>query len=589
MKKIYNVLDLFCGAGGFSYGLSRNDNFLIKVASDFNEHALKTYENNHKNVNTICGDIKNPIIQDKIIQSSKSNKVNMVIGGPPCTGFSLKGKNLGIYDSRNFLFLEYLNIVSKLLPEIFVIENVPNLLKSENGYFIKQIKEKFAKLGYKINYEILNVKDYGVPQSRKRAIIIGSFDRIIDFDTKKYMKELVTVKDAISDLSYLDSGTGDLIDSYKFEAQSDYQKLMRNNSEKVQYHVATKHTDETLFKLSLIPECGDKSSLPKEYWGKQKFNTTWSRLKWDDISPTIDTRFDTPSNGRNSHPKLHRAITPREAARIQSFPDDFHFVGKKSHVCMQIGNAVPPLLGEVIGKLINDNNESDSNILINGDSYEKINFFINNDIYVDHIITDPPYNISQENNFSTMKNSKRKGVDFGKWDYDFDLFNWINKYSKILKPGGSWVIFCSYKYISDICKVLEENDAVVKDVIVWQKNNPMPRNIHRRYVQDLEFAIWAVKPGEKWKFNKISESYQRSYFYYPITSTKERLGHPTQKPLKLMEDIIKIHTDEGDLILDPFMGVGTTCHASQNLNRKYIGVEREKDYYKVAVKRLKQS
>ena len=123
---------------------------------------------------------------------------------------------------------------------------------------------------------------------------------------------------------------------------------------KLHNHIATNHSKVALDKLAMIPPEGDKSSLPKELHGKQKFATTWSRLRWDTYSPTIDTRFDTPSNGRNSHPVLNRAITPREAARIQSFDDDFVFYGPKSSVCRQIGNAVPPLLGKAIGQAISD-------------------------------------------------------------------------------------------------------------------------------------------------------------------------------------------------------------------------------------------
>ena len=130
-------------------------------------------------------------------------------------------------------------------------------------------------------------------------------------------------------------------------------------------HKATNHSKVALDKLKLIPPEGDKTSMPKELYGNQKFMTTWARLIWDKPSPTIDTRFDTPSNGRNSHPYLNRAITPREAARIQSFPDNFVFYGKKTSVCKQIGNAVPPLLAKAIGEHIKkeyEKNEKTKNI-----------------------------------------------------------------------------------------------------------------------------------------------------------------------------------------------------------------------------------
>lgn len=229
--------------------------------------------------------------------------------------------------------------------------------------------------------------------------------------------------------------------------------------------------------------------------------------------------------------------------------------------------------------------------LFHGDAYKIISELIKENIKVDHIITDPPYNISKENNFHTLK-KPRAGVDFGEWDKgEFDLYSWIPQYCKLLNKNGSIIIFCSYKFISYIVDVLESADSgmVVKDVLVWQKSNPMPRNINRRYVQDLEFAIWAVKKNSKWIFNKKEDSpYMRSVFNYPLVAGKERTGHPTQKSLRLMEDIISIHTNEEDLILDPFMGSGTTGAAAINLNRKFIGIELDDEFFKISSTRLQK-
>ncbi|MBF7046556.1 DNA cytosine methyltransferase, partial [Campylobacter volucris] len=160
----------------------------------------------------------------------------------------------------------------------------------------------------------------------------------------------ISVRDAISDLAYLNSNEGFDESEYLFEAQSAYQKLLRGK--KLFNHKATNHSKVAIDKLKLIPSEGGKEFLPKKLHGKQKFKTTWSRLKWDEVSPTIDTRFDTPSNGKNSHPFLHRSITPREAARIQSFGDNFKFLGTKTEICKQIGNAVPPLLAKAIAEAI---------------------------------------------------------------------------------------------------------------------------------------------------------------------------------------------------------------------------------------------
>ena len=148
--------------------------------------------------------------------------------------------------------------------------------------------------------------------------------------------------------------------------------------------------------------------------------------------------------------------------------------------------------------------------IFNDDAMKIVDELIKNNIKVNHIITDPPYSISKKNNFGTLKHP-RTGINFGEWDKDFDLFSWIPKYSEILDKNGSMIVFCSYRYISFIIKTMEDSGLEVKDIIVWRKSNPMPRNIDRRYVQDMEFAIWAVKKNAKWTFNKLAgHKYMRS-------------------------------------------------------------------------------
>lgn len=346
----FNILDLFCGAGGFSYGMHRNNHFKTVVAVDFNEKAAATFKKNMPDAEVIIGDITDSKVRSQTINAAHNRKVNMIIGGPPCQGFSMKGKKLGLDDPRNYLFMEYLHFVEELQPEVFVIENVKSLLNTAGGWFRDEILKYISKLGYKVEYGVLNAKRFGVPQARERAIFICSKSKDIALPIGN--DYIVTVRDAISDLAYLNSAEGDFEQEYITEAQSEYQKLMRANSNKLYNHKASSHSQLALKKLSMIlPESG-KECLPEELWGKQKFNTTWGRLVWNDVSPTIDTRFDTPSNGTNSHPELNRSITPREAARIQSFDDNFIFYGSKFYIRNQIGNAVPPLLAEAIADRI---------------------------------------------------------------------------------------------------------------------------------------------------------------------------------------------------------------------------------------------
>ena len=224
--------------------------------------------------------------------------------------------------------------------------------------------------------------------------------------------------------------------------------------------------------------------------------------------------------------------------------------------------------------------------LYNADSYTFIQQMRENKLRVHHIITDPPYNISKPNNFPSMR-QRRQGVDFGVWDKGFDLISWIPQYAEILDKNGSMIIFCSYRFLSLITQALESSNMLVKDILIWQKSNPMPRNTTRRYVQDLEFAVWAVKSGAKWVFNKPSDvPYLRSIFTHALVSGREKLGHPTQKSLKLMKDIIQIHTNPNEVVLDPFMGSGSTGAACLELGREFIGIERDKKFFAMAQKRL---
>lgn len=347
----FNVLDLFCGAGGFSYGMDKNSNFKTKVAVDFDEKATDTFRKNINVSHVIVGDITDEKIKEDIILQAKKYSVNMIIGGPPCQGYSMKGKKLGLKDPRNFLFREYFNIVSEIKPEVFVIENVKGLLLSSNGWFKDEILRTICELGYYVEYGILNAADFGVPQSRERAIFICSRSKKIPLP-KPLISQYVTVRDAISDLAYLESGEGAFEQSYITEPNSDYQIMMRSGSVMLYNHKASNHKQIAIDKLKMIPPEQGKEFLPSDLQGKQKFKTTWGRLKWDEVSPTIDTRFDASSNGTNNHPFLNRAITPREAARIQSFNDDFIFYGSKVYIRKQIGNAVPPLLAKAIADQI---------------------------------------------------------------------------------------------------------------------------------------------------------------------------------------------------------------------------------------------
>lgn len=342
------VIDLFAGVGGLSLGFEQAG-FHVVLANEYDDEIAAAYRKNHLETKMVVGDITALNLEDTF--GVFSGKIDVIIGGPPCQGFSQKGQRKTIHDKRNFLFKYYVKVVELVRPRYFVMENVPNLLTAENGYFRKEIVELFNGMGYSLNTGILNAADYGVPQNRRRAVIIGKRDGEAPPLPKK-TEQRVTIWDAIGDLAYLESGEGQEEQQYADLPASDYAKSLRGDMCVLHNHVATKHSKLALERLALIPPNCGKEVLPDEHLTKSIYSGTWSRMIKDDISVTITTRFDTPSSGRFTHPYLNRAITVREAARIQSFPDSFVFTGTKSSQMKQVGNAVPPRLANAIATVI---------------------------------------------------------------------------------------------------------------------------------------------------------------------------------------------------------------------------------------------
>lgn len=343
------MIDLFAGVGGLSLGFEMCG-FEVVLANEYDLSIAEAYIKNRSNPNMVVADITKLPIPETF--GKYKGEVGLVVGGPPCQGFSAKGQRKSINDSRNFLFRYFVDVVATVAPQYFVMENVPGLLTTEGGYFKKELMELFASLGYMISAEVLCAADYGVPQNRHRAVIIGKrgSGNPVAMPAKCNMR--TSIWDAISDLAFLNSGEGVEIQSYPNPPRSGYQKKLRRGSKMLYNHVATNHSAIALQRLAMIPPKGGKEYLPPEHHTKSIYSGTWERMDADDVSVTITTRFDTPSSGKFTHPYLDRAITIREAARIQSFPDTFHFFGTKSSQMKQVGNAVPPLLAKAIAECI---------------------------------------------------------------------------------------------------------------------------------------------------------------------------------------------------------------------------------------------
>ncbi len=364
-----NVIDLFAGVGGLSTGF-RKAGFNIVLANEIDESIADSYKKNHQETIMINDDIKNIIPElDKI-----KTKIDVIIGGPPCQGFSMAGARIRenkaerfLDDPRNYLFRNYFQVVQKVEPKFFIMENVPGMLSMKDGRIIEEIEKLFSDASnfkhgrYYIFKKVLNAADYGVPQERHRLIIIGSkfnvdFETILEKVRKRMAEsgEIVphTIYDAISDLNFLSSGEGEFKQKYRLQPMTDYQRDRRKNSTDLYNHVATKHSPTAVDRISRLPQGGRRLDLAEGQRIKSVHSGAYGRMRWDELAKTIITRFDTPSSGVYIHPEQNRTLTPREAARIQSFDDDYIFYGGKSSIIKQIGNAVPPLLAYYLANVI---------------------------------------------------------------------------------------------------------------------------------------------------------------------------------------------------------------------------------------------
>lgn len=383
-----NVIDLFSGVGGFSTGLIQAG-FNVVLANEIDSQIAKSFKRNHQDTLMINCDISklidnyDEIISENVaIQNFDKNKItkslsniSLIVGGPPCQGFSMAGgrirkSNEFIDDPRNYLFKQYFKILQKFEPEFFIFENVAGILSMNNGGIINEIesifsnKKNFKRGGYFLQKKIFSVDDFGIPQKRKRLILIGSkkpFNieekiKQTQFDFSPEEKKLFTSRtnifDAIADLNF--KNENQYIDGQKYQNKtlSYYQKHLRGKSKAIYNHNLPTHSDVVIDRIKRIKSGQNWTNLKEKDSIKSVHSGAYGRLSWEDVSPTVTTRFDTPSAGRFIHPELNRTITAREAARIQSFPDEFIFEGNKTSICKQIGNAVPPLLAEFLGKLI---------------------------------------------------------------------------------------------------------------------------------------------------------------------------------------------------------------------------------------------
>lgn len=356
----YKVIDLFAGVGGLSCGFAHDKDFEILAANEILEPMAQAYTANHPDVRMYNKDIKDFGIKDlRADLGIQAGDIDLIVGGPPCQAYSTVGKRF-IDDPRGKLFLEYFRILSEVKPKMFVYENVKGLLSMQGGNLIKQIKDLFESIGYKVQMKILNAADYGAPQIRERVILVGTqdchpftypepthYDPLQGPCPKKGMKPYVTLGEALGDLPSIKSG--DSADEYACPPQNEYQRLMRKNAPaRIADHETSRNNERLVAIMEALPDGGSPKDIPEELRPKSGFANTYCRLWWDRPSTTITRNLGCPSSSRCVHPKDPRPLTTREGARLQGFPDSYIFCGSRSDKHLQIGNAVPTFLSEAI-------------------------------------------------------------------------------------------------------------------------------------------------------------------------------------------------------------------------------------------------
>ena len=340
-----NAIDLFAGCGGLSKGFM-DAGFDVILGVDNNSVALDTFAYNHRNAKVLCGDLSDNSTFNTIKKLTGNKTIDLIVAGPPCQGFSLTGPR-NFDDERNRLYLAVFKAVEIFSPKAFVIENVIGMATLYGGQIKEEVLRRFRALGYNVDCQVLCAADYGVPQLRKRLVFVGMKPEYGSFAFPRPVVDpdhYVSCRDAIDDLPSLVDDIGQEKSVYTSPPRTEYQKKMRGNSSFLYNHVATKHSELVQSVIALVPEGGNYKDLPEGVGKSRNFHEAWTRYDGNRPSRTIDT-----GHRNHFHYEYNRVPTIRENARLQSFPDDFVFLGTKTQQNRQVGNAVPPLLGYYLG------------------------------------------------------------------------------------------------------------------------------------------------------------------------------------------------------------------------------------------------
>ncbi len=361
------AVDLYAGCGGLSAGLE-DAGFHVAYALDWDKHACATHEHNFPETIVECRDVRE--VTGQHIESVAGKHIELVAGGPNCQGVSERGLR-NPDDPRNFMFPEFVRLVSELRPRFFLMENVPGLAHRHNFHILQNIFSAFGTLQYRCAADVLLAADYGVPQLRYRFFMVGTLDPDVELSLpapthhgaangELFARRYVPVWDAIGDLPDVGAERQDDVPlPYESLPQTDYQRFAREGSTEVHNHICSATEKINLDRAQFIPEGGNWKDIPAKFLPPRFFtcrmtdhSTTYARLRRDQPSFTITSLFGNITSGAFTHPLRNRALTIREGARLQSFRDRFRFMGPRNSQYRQIGNAVPTLLGQAVGRHI---------------------------------------------------------------------------------------------------------------------------------------------------------------------------------------------------------------------------------------------
>lgn len=359
MKQNRLAIELFAGAGGLSIGLERAG-FHIILANEIEIDFARSFQINHPDTKVLNCDIHTiDFLAELDAMDLSVGDIALVSGGPPCQGFSTVGSKRE-RDPRNSLFYEYLRAISEIQPDYTLFENVSGFKSLYDGAALGQLLKELESLGYKARFSVLEASDFGLPQKRQRTIVVGWKKRLkpIRFPEPTHSDGpdmfgspgRMALMEAISDLPPIEAGEEK--DFYAGSPRNPYQQELRGNQKVLTEHNAANYGEKMREILRLVPPGGTVNDLPQRLRPQKYFGNTYARLVPDQPSPTITRNFGTPSSSRCIHPFQNRALSTREGARLQGFPDHYQFHGSKVSKNLQIGNAVPPIFGEVIAREI---------------------------------------------------------------------------------------------------------------------------------------------------------------------------------------------------------------------------------------------